>query len=112
LKSKLRFLVVAAISFVLATQSARAQLKTRNVVLIVSDGLRWQEVFTGADPDLLNQKHGGIWASPEQLRREFWNDDPSQRRKMLFPFLWGVVAKRGQISATRTRAASHASPTG
>ena len=28
--------------------------KTRNVVLIVSDGLRWQEVFTGAEEDLLN----------------------------------------------------------
>jgi hypothetical protein len=103
LKSKLRFLVVAAISFVLATQSAWAQLKTRNVVLIVSDGLRWQEVFTGADPDLLNEKHGGIWASPEQLRREFWNDDPSQRRKMLFPFLWGVVAKRGQIFGNQNK---------
>ena len=35
--------------------------KTRNVVLIVSDGLRWQEMFTGADPTLLNEKNGGIW---------------------------------------------------
>ena len=35
-------------------------LKTRNVVLIVSDGLRWQEIFTGADPELLNEKNGGI----------------------------------------------------
>jgi hypothetical protein len=26
--------------------------KTQNVVLIVSDGLRWQEVFSGADPAL------------------------------------------------------------
>ena len=77
--------------------SAWAQLKTRNVVLIVTDGLRWQEVFTGADPELLNEKHGGIWASPEQLRREFWNDDPSTRRQMLFPFVWSVVARQGQI---------------
>jgi hypothetical protein len=28
--------------------------KTQNIVLIVSDGLRWQEIFTGADPTLLN----------------------------------------------------------
>jgi Metalloenzyme superfamily len=74
-----------------------AQLKTRNVVLIVSEGLRWQEVFSGADPDLLNEKNGGIWASPEKLRREFWNENPAERRKMLFPFLWEVVAKQGQI---------------
>ena len=103
MKSKVRFVLVATISFVFATQSAWAQLKTRNVVLIVSDGVRWQEVFTGADPDLLNEKHGGIWASPEQLRREFWNDDPSERRKMLFPFLWGVVAKRGQIFGNQNK---------
>jgi hypothetical protein len=96
LKSKLQFLVVAVLSLACA-QSGWAQLKTRNVVLIVSDGLRWQEVFTGADPDLLNTEHGGIWESPEELRRKFWNDDPSERRKMLFPFLWGVVARHGQI---------------
>src|SRR2546430_8568716 len=43
--------------------AARAQTatppQTRNVVLIVSDGLRWQEIFTGADPSLLNEKNGG-----------------------------------------------------
>jgi len=103
LKSKLRFLVVALLSFVVEAQSGSAQLKTRNVVLIVSDGLRWQEIFTGADPDLLNEKNGGIWASPEQLRREFWNDDPSERRKMLFPFLWGVVARQGQIFGNQNK---------
>jgi len=97
LKDKLRFLVVLVLSFGFAAQSSWAQLKTRNVVLIVSDGLRWQEVFSGADPDLLNEKHGGIWASPERLRHEFWNDDPVERRKMLFPFLWNVVATQGQI---------------
>ena len=46
-------------------------LKTRNVVLIVSDGLRWQEIFTGADPELLNEKNGGIWETERELRREF-----------------------------------------
>ena len=97
MKDKLRFLVVLVLSFGFAAQSSWAQLKTRNVVLIVSDGLRWQEVFSGADPDLLNEKHGGIWASPERLRHEFWNDDPVERRKMLFPFLWNVVVRQGQI---------------
>jgi hypothetical protein len=95
-KSNLRFVVIAVLSLVFA-QSSWAQLKTKNVVLIVSDGLRWQEVFTGADPTLMNSEHGGIWATPEELHHKFWADDPSERRKMLFPFLWGVVAKQGQI---------------
>jgi Metalloenzyme superfamily len=85
------------------TPSLWAQLKTRNVVLIVSDGLRWQEVFSGADPDLLDEKHGGIWANPEKLRRQFWNDDPIGRRQMLFPFLWGTVAKQGQIFGNQNK---------
>ena len=29
-------------------------LKTRNIILVTTDGLRWQEVFGGADPALMN----------------------------------------------------------
>jgi len=72
-------------------------LKTRNVVLIVSDGLRWQEVFTGADPTLLNKENGGIWDKEADLKREFWRDDVNERRKALFPFIWTMVAAHGQI---------------
>jgi hypothetical protein len=76
---------------------AESPLRTRNVVLIVSDGLRWQEIFTGADPTLLSEANGGIWEKEADLRREFWRDDPAERRRALFPFLWNTVAVRGQI---------------
>src|SRR5580704_7289668 len=78
-------------------------LKTRNVILIVSDGLRWQEIFTGADPTLLNEKDGGIWDDVNRLRRDYWRDDVSERRRLLFPFLWGVVAKQGQIFGNQAK---------
>jgi hypothetical protein len=71
--------------------------KTQNVVLIVSDGLRWQEVFTGADPTLLNEKEGGSWMSEADLKKRYWRPDAEARRAALFPFLWGTVAKQGQI---------------
>lgn len=77
--------------------------KTRNVVLIVSDGLRWQEVFTGADATLLNEKDGGIWDKEADLKQRFWRKDPRQRRRALFPFLWGTVATHGQIFGNQTR---------
>ena len=80
-----------------APSLAQPPLRTRNVVLIVSDGLRWQEVFTGADPTLLNEANGGIWDKEEDLRREFWRADAVERRRALLPFLWGTVAVRGQI---------------
>jgi hypothetical protein len=83
--------------FVAATAHAQSALKTRNVILIVSDGLRWQEIFTGADPTLLNETNGGIWDKEKDLRGEFWRDDPIERRRTLFPFLWNTVAVRGQI---------------
>jgi hypothetical protein len=38
--------------------------KTQNVVLIVSDGLRWQEIFTGAEEDLLNDTFGALQNLP------------------------------------------------
>ena len=71
--------------------------KTRTVVLIVSDGLRWQEIFSGADAGLLNDKEGGSWLPEKELRRRYWRPDATSRRALLFPFLWGTVAKQGQI---------------
>jgi hypothetical protein len=71
-------------------------------VVIVSDGLRWQEVFTGADPLLLNEANGGIWDKEEHLRKEFWREDAGERRRALLPFLWNTVAVRGQIFGNQT----------
>jgi hypothetical protein len=82
---------------------ATAGLKTRNVVLIVSDGLRWQEVFTGADPTLLNEKNGGIWDKEQDLKREFWRSEAAERRQALLPFLWNTVAAHGQIFGNQAR---------
>jgi Type I phosphodiesterase / nucleotide pyrophosphatase len=90
-------LIAQLLLFTAAAVHAQSAPRTRNVVLIVSDGLRWQEVFTGADPTLLNEKDGGIWDKEADLRREFWRDDPVERRRALLPFLWNTVAVRGQI---------------
>ena len=77
------------------TQS-QTPLKPRNVVLIVLDGLRWQEVFDGPDHSLMDEKVGGV-QNLDALRKAFWRDTPEEGRKALFPFLWNVVAKNGQI---------------
>jgi Metalloenzyme superfamily len=94
LSALLSSLLAVLIAAPLAAQPAP---RTRNVVLIVSDGLRWQEVFTGADPTLLNEAQGGIWDKEADLRREFWRADAAERRRALLPFLWSTVAVRGQI---------------
>jgi hypothetical protein len=108
-KSRRCFCAFALLALVAAAHRLPAQSKpggprkTPNVVLIVADGLRWQEIFTGAEADLMNDKEGAIWAKPEELRRDFWRDDVNQRRKALFPFLWGTVAQRGQIFGNQNK---------
>ena len=77
--------------------------KTENVVLIVSDGLRWQEVFSGADELLITDKSGDNWVSEADLRKRYWRADAAARRELLFPFLWGTVAKQGQIFGNRRK---------
>ena len=71
--------------------------ETRNVVLITIDGVRWQEVFSGADPLLLNDKAGGSWQDVELLKKDYWREGPRERRKLLMPFLWSTIASQGQI---------------
>ena len=87
----------------LVSAGTPAPFKTRNVVLIVSDGLRWQEIFTGADPTLLNAKNGGIWDKEADLKRAYWRDDVNERRKLLFPFIWSTVAAHGQIFGNQSK---------
>ena len=71
--------------------------QTENVVLIVCDGLRWQEIFAGADTKLLDEAAASGWTSATQLRSKYGAQDANERRQLLFPFIWGTVAKRGQL---------------
>lgn len=73
-----------------------ATTRTQNVLLVTTDGLRWQEVFGGADIALLNTKNGGV-QDVIGLLGEFHRRTPEDRREVLMPFLWSVMAKRGQI---------------
>ena len=40
--------------------AATKKNRTRNILLVTTDGLRWQEVFRGADPALMNKENGGV----------------------------------------------------
>ncbi len=90
------WLAVACHWLVCAPDVDGAELKTRNVFLITTDGLRWQEVFTGAEEQLISKAHGGV-VNTNKLRAEFWHETPEARREALLPFIWGTVARQGQI---------------
>jgi hypothetical protein len=56
------------------------------VVLITLDGLRAEEVFSGADPRLIVKENGVD--EPEETKRNFWREDRIACRQSLLPFLW------------------------
>jgi alkaline phosphatase D len=78
----------------------QATTATRNVVLVTADGVRWEDVFRGAEETLLNPTDGGV-ADVDALRNDFWRPTPEERRRALMPFFWSVVAQHGQIYGNR-----------
>ena len=76
--------------------AAPGPLKTQNVVVIVTDGLRWQEVFRGAETALISDKPGGVEDVPA-TKAAFWRPTAGERREVLLPFFWTVIAKQGQL---------------
>jgi hypothetical protein len=79
--------------------AASAQHKTQNLVIVTMDGMRWQEVFGGVDKDILSIKKYSH--DSEAIVKKYWSDDIKERRQKLFPFLWGTVAKQGQLYGNR-----------
>jgi hypothetical protein len=98
-------LVASCLSLaLLGSPAAQAQnsprLRTENVVLITLDGMRWQEVFGGADTVLFSQTKD-YYTNRQALHRDFGQATPEQRRQVLMPFLWGTVARQGQLYGNR-----------
>ncbi|MFZ9187579.1 MAG: phosphoglyceromutase, partial [Algoriphagus sp.] len=73
--------------------------KTEHLELVTLDGLRWQELFGGADSLLVDDT--GMVEKPGSLLGDFWHSDPLVRRAKLFPFVWGTLAQQGQVYGNR-----------
>jgi hypothetical protein len=71
------------------------------VVIVTIDGFRWQEIFTGMDTAIAHDRRFHQEDSAGIMAR-YWSDDPAERRAKLLPFLWGTVARSGQIYGNRT----------
>ncbi|WP_178955692.1 MULTISPECIES: alkaline phosphatase family protein [unclassified Pseudoalteromonas] len=73
----------------------------QNVVLVTLDGVRWQEVFNGADSKLINNKD--FVKQPALLKSQFWHESVQQRQQLLMPFLTQTIAKQGVIIGDRAK---------
>lgn len=74
--------------------------KTENVIFVMTDGLRWQELFQGAEESLMTKENGKV-ADVAALKEKYWRATPEARREALMPFIWNVVAKQGQLYGNR-----------
>lgn len=77
---------------------AAQEPQTKNIIVVTLDGLRWQEVFQGADPSILGNPE--YVASPEDIVL-FQQEHKENRRKALMPFLWNVISTQGQLYGNR-----------
>ena len=103
--SSVRFCVVLTLALILtggaSAQAQKANASRENVVLVMTDGLRWQEVFRGADASLLTDKRYFNGRSVKDLQTKYLAATPEQRRERLMPFLWKDMIPHGQMYGDR-----------
>lgn len=95
-------MVLTCLSFLVLTAAPAAATQTRNVFLITLDGLRWQEVFNGAEALLMNKTNGGV-ADTNRLAAAFWRSTVEERRAALLPFFWNGIGKHGQLYGNQNK---------
>lgn len=92
----LRVSLCAALFVLCAWSPAFAETKTENVLFITFDGLRWEELFGGAETAMLRPGRGNIKDLPG-IRARFNRETAEERREALLPFFWSVIAKEGSV---------------
>ncbi len=96
---KMKFVFCCFLLLISAAAIAQPAKNTENIFIITTDGFRWQEVFTGADSDLISNPR---YVEDTTLLKElYWDSTAELRRQKLMPFLWNIVAQQGQIYGNR-----------
>src|ERR1700753_828500 len=94
----MRNLILMLLALTFCSSLTAQSLKTKNVVIVTLDGLRWQELYRGADSPLINSKSTDDKAS---VQKDYWAATETERRQLLFPFVWSEVVQNGQLYGNR-----------
>ena len=86
-------------TFVLISFLSSAQ-KTENIIVITTDGFRWQEVFKGLDPAIANDKKFNQGDSTYIYKNNAGADYASSLIKIM-PVFWSEIVSKGQIYGNR-----------
>lgn len=82
---------IAVVALALLSAGCAAE-RGRSIIVVTVDGTRWQEVFGGADPELIQGKN-----IPKDTVDAFWAPTAEERRGRLLPFVWSRMATEGQL---------------
>ena len=61
--------------------------QAENIIIITTDGLRWQELFEGMDPAIAKDRKFNQGDST-YIFKKFWSENVNERRAKLMPFIW------------------------
>jgi Type I phosphodiesterase / nucleotide pyrophosphatase len=96
---KMKFVFSCYLLLISAAAIAQPAPNAENIFIITTDGFRWQEVFTGADSDLISNPR--YVEDTSLLKQLYWDSTAELRRQKLMPFLWNIVAQQGQLYGNR-----------
>jgi len=90
-------LLAGVLGIGLVTSAKGAPADDARVVLVMTDGMRWQEIFRGAEEGLLTKERYYDGRSVDVLKTKYLAATLEERRQRLMPFLWGTFIPQGQI---------------
>jgi len=90
-----------SIGVILYTQtSAQTTAPAKNLVIVLMDGYRWQELYHGADSSIIFDRRYNHTDSAWTVTK-YWSDNMDDRRHKLMPFVWETIARHGQLYGDR-----------
>lgn len=95
MKKRIAYLLLAALTLLPATLAAKGK-----VIVIMVDGYRWQDLYRGPDPALMDSVQFG---NPALVKADYLRATPEESRKALMPFTWSHIAKHGVMIGNRDK---------
>jgi hypothetical protein len=89
-------LLTVLLATLLSFADAMAQ---KHLFIITIDGVRWEEIYKGADPALIaNEEYVKDTSLTSEL---YWDSTETLRRRRLLPFFWSTIAAKGCLLGNR-----------
>lgn len=93
-------LFLTAIILTIFFNYSYSQEKTSpNVIVIMTDGVRWQDIYLGLDTSISNNSRN--IKNSKGIIKDFYDDNFKESRKKLMPFFWNKLEKIGELHGNR-----------